>query len=42
MKGYPTAYGYMGYIPGEGYTLFMTEDEYVKYYRKEVLEAKGE
>lgn len=28
MKGYPTQTGYMGYIPGMGYVLFSTEEEY--------------
>ena len=36
MKGYETQMGYMGYIPGIGYSLFPTETEYVEYYRNEV------
>ena len=31
MKGYPTPYGYCGYINGQ-YKLFATEEEYVEYY----------
>lgn len=34
MKGYSTAYGYMGYIPGKGYVLFSCEEEYVEIYRE--------
>ena len=34
MKGYPTQTGYMGYIPGNGYSLFSTETEYVEYMRE--------
>ena len=30
MKGYYTAYGYMGYVDGE-YILFATEAEYIDY-----------
>lgn len=28
MKGYHTSSGYMGYVLGEGYRLFETEDAY--------------
>lgn len=31
MKGYPTQTGYMGYIPGHGYILFATENDYKEY-----------
>ena len=30
MKGYYTAYGYMGYVNGK-YQLFATEAEYIEY-----------
>lgn len=30
MKGYYTAYGYMGYVNGK-YQLFATESEYIDY-----------
>lgn len=30
MKGYCTAYGYMGYVNGK-YQLFATESEYIDY-----------
>lgn len=30
MKGYYTAYGYMGYVNGK-YMLFATETEYINY-----------
>lgn len=30
MKGYYTAYGYMGYVSGK-YQLFPTEAEYIEY-----------
>jgi len=30
MKGYYTAYGYMGYVDGK-YQLFATESEYIDY-----------
>ena len=30
MKGYYTAYGYMGYVDGK-YILFATESEYIDY-----------
>ena len=30
MKGYPVDIGYMGYIPGVGYSLFSTELEYIE------------
>ena len=30
LKGYPVAYGYMGYVDGR-YILFATEAEYVDY-----------
>lgn len=33
MKGYPTQTGYMGYIPGKGYSLFSSEDDYEEYYK---------
>lgn len=36
MKGYPTANGYMGYIPNVGYSLFSTELEYIEFYKMEV------
>lgn len=36
MKGYHTSVGYMGYIPGEGYSLFATQEEYKEIYREEV------
>ena len=32
MKGYTTQQGYMGHIPGEGYVLFCTENDYKEYY----------
>lgn len=32
MKGYPTPYGYRGYINGQ-YKLFATEEEYAEAYR---------
>ncbi len=32
MKGYYTAYGYMGYVPElNKYILFATESEYIEY-----------
>ena len=34
MKGYNTNQGYMGYIPGNGYILFCTEEEYEEYYEE--------
>lgn len=34
MKGYNTSIGYMGYIPGSGYSLFATEKEYEEYYEE--------
>lgn len=34
MKGYYSNEGYMGYIPGEGYTLFSSEQEYYEVYRE--------
>lgn len=30
MKGYNTAYGYMGYVEGE-YILFASEEDYLEY-----------
>lgn len=30
MKGYTVSCGYMGYIPGKGYRLYATEDEYIE------------
>ncbi len=30
MKGYNTAYGYMGYVDGK-YILFASEDDYLEY-----------
>ena len=30
MKGYNTAYGYMGYVEGE-YVLFASEEDYLEY-----------
>ena len=30
IKGYPTNYGYVGYVDGEK-MLFATEDEYIEY-----------
>lgn len=30
MKGYPTEYGYMGFVDGE-YRLFSDEGEYIEY-----------
>lgn len=30
MKGYNTDIGYMGYIPGEGYSLFSCERDYIE------------
>lgn len=35
MKGYITPYGYMGYIPGKGYILFSSEDDYKEAYKEE-------
>lgn len=33
MKGFPTEYGYHGYIPSSNrYMLFDTEEEYLLYY----------
>lgn len=32
MKGYQTAQGYMGYVPGKGYMLFTSDTEYKEYY----------
>ena len=34
MKGYPTQFGYRGYINGQ-YKLFSTEEEYAEAYREE-------
>lgn len=34
MKGYTVDVGYRGYIPGEGYILFCTEEEYKEYYKE--------
>ena len=34
MKGYQTAYGYKGYIPGKGYVLFSCESEYEEAYKE--------
>ena len=34
MKGYVIDRGYMGYIPGKGYILFSTEEEYCECYRE--------
>ena len=34
MKGYYNSYGYMGYIPGKGYTLFASEGEYEECYEE--------
>lgn len=36
MKGYKTAYGYMGYVPGR-WMLFSTEAEYHEYFDEEDL-----
>lgn len=33
MKGYSTAYGYMGYIPNKGYILFSCEKDYEEFYK---------
>lgn len=36
MKGYPTLFGYMGYVPSmHKYVLFATEDEYREFYMEE-------
>ena len=35
MKGYYTSIGYKGYIPGEGYILFATQEEYIEIYKEE-------
>ena len=34
MKGYPTAYGYMGYVDGE-YMLFSSESDYIDFLTEE-------
>lgn len=34
MKGYSTAYGYMGYIPSKGYILFSCESDYEEAYKE--------
>lgn len=34
-KGYIVPFGYMGYIPGAGYILFATEEEYNEAYDEE-------
>ena len=39
MKGYIINFGYKGYIPGQGYILFATQEEYVEMYRE--LEKEG-
>ena len=31
LKGYPTDNGYKGYVEGEGYILFETEEAYYEY-----------
>lgn len=36
MKGYVTYYGYMGYIPNEGYHLYASESEYVEDYEERI------
>ena len=38
MKGYPIQQGYKGYIPGMGYILFATQNEYEEYYNEHVNE----
>ncbi len=38
MKGYYTAFGYMGYVDGE-YLLFDCESEYEDYVREYIREA---
>lgn len=40
MKGYHVSTGYMGYIPGKGYSLFCTQAEYEEYYRETILESE--
>ena len=38
MKGYPVNNGYMGFIPETGdYMLFCTEEEYVEYFKDNLL-----
>ena len=34
MKGYNTSSGYMGYVIGEGYRLFETENAYWDWYKE--------
>ena len=38
MKGYSTAYGYMGYVNGE-YRLFACENDYLEYMEDERRDA---
>lgn len=39
MKGYPVAFGYMGYIPKLGrFVLFSTEAEYEEIYKEYEME----
>ena len=40
MKGYPIPQGYKGYIPGMGYILFATQNEYEEYYNEHVNEKQ--
>lgn len=35
MKGYNTETGYMGYIPGDGYSLFSCERDYIEQIEEE-------
>ena len=34
LKGYPTTSGYKGYVEGEGYILFETEEAYYRYVKE--------
>lgn len=37
MKGYVVPDGYMGYIPGCGYSLFSTETDYREFYEENFM-----